>query len=49
MSPNTDTSILEDALAFIGQRIASIIIHSARQDEMYVSSLHNEVVSISYP
>ena len=48
MSSNADTSILDDALACIGQRIAAIVIRSAGQDEMYVSSLHNEVVGISY-
>ena len=48
MSSNPDASILDDVLTYIGQRIAAIIIHSAGQDEMYVSSLHNEVVGISY-
>ena len=48
MSSDPDASILDDALTCIGQRIAAIVIHSAGQDEMYVSSLHNEVVSISY-
>jgi hypothetical protein len=42
----TGTSILDEALVCIGQRIASILIQPADVDKNYVASLHNEVVSI---
>ncbi len=47
MSTSTGTSILEEALACIGHRIASILIQPAEKDKHYIASLHNEVVSIS--
>jgi hypothetical protein len=40
-------SILGEALACIGQRIASILIQPAEKDNNYIASLHNEVVGIS--
>ena len=47
MSSNTEASILDDALACIGQRITSILIQPANNDQNYIASLHNEVVRIS--
>ncbi len=47
MSSNTGASILDEALACIGQRIASILIQPAEKDKHYIASLHNEVVRIS--
>ena len=47
MSSDTATSILDDALSCISQRIASALLQPADKDQMYVTSLHNEVVSIS--
>jgi hypothetical protein len=47
MSSISGTSILDEALACIGQRIAFILIQSADKDENYIASLHNEVVGIS--
>jgi hypothetical protein len=46
MSANTGTSILDDALAYIGERIASILIQPAKKEKHYIASLHNEVVWI---
>jgi hypothetical protein len=48
MSPNasTGTSVLDEALACIGQRIASILTHPADKDQNSITSLHNEVVGI---
>ena len=46
MSSTSRTSILEEALACIGQRIASILVHPADKDNNYITSLHNEVVGI---
>jgi len=46
MSPNTAASILDEALVCIGQRIASALIQPTKQDETYITSLHNEVVGI---
>jgi hypothetical protein len=46
MPSDTATSILEDALACIGQRIASILMQPAEKDNNYIASLHNEVVGI---
>jgi len=48
MSSNTSTSILDEGLAYIGQRIASILIQPANKDNHYITSLHNKVVSIFY-
>jgi hypothetical protein len=45
MSSDAGTSILEEALDFIGQRIASALIQPADKDNNYIASLHNEVVS----
>ncbi len=47
MTSVTGTSILNEALACIGQRIAFILIQPADKDENYIASLHNEVVCIS--
>ena len=46
MSSNTGTSILDEALACIGQRIASIFIQPADKNKTYIASLHNELVGI---
>jgi hypothetical protein len=47
MSSDTGTSILDEALACIGQRIASVLIQPADKDKNYIISLHNEVVGFS--
>jgi hypothetical protein len=47
MSSDAGTSILDDALACIGQRIASILIRPVNEDQSHIASLHNEVVGIS--
>lgn len=44
MPLDSETSILDEALACIGQRITSILIEPAEIDSNYVESLHNEVV-----
>ena len=46
MSPNTAASILDNALVCMGRRIASALIQPTKQDETYITSLHNEVVGI---
>jgi len=46
MSSNTSTSILDEALTCIGQRITSILIQPATKEQNYIVSLHNEVVCI---
>ena len=46
MSSDTDTSILDEGLACMGQRIASILTQHADKDKNYIASLHNEVVGI---
>jgi hypothetical protein len=48
MSSDTGTSILDEALACISQRIAFIIVHPSDKDQNYIASLRNEVVGISY-
>jgi len=47
MPSTSGTSILDEALACIGQRIAVILIQPADKDKNYITSLHNEVVGIS--
>ena len=47
MPSNTGASILEEALACIGQRIDSILIQPGDKDKNYIASLYNEVVRIS--
>jgi hypothetical protein len=47
MPSDAASSILEEALACIGQRIASILIQPAEKDINYITSLRNEVVRIS--
>ena len=46
MSSNTDASILDEALACIGQRIVSILIQPVDEDKNYITGLHNEVVGL---
>ena len=49
MPSDTSASILEEALACIGQRIASALIQPQAADKnenYYIASLHNEVVGI---
>lgn len=46
MPSDTAASILEEALACVGQRIASILIQADEEDNNYIASLHNEVVGI---
>jgi hypothetical protein len=48
MSSSEGASILDEALACLGQRIASILIQPADKDENYIASLHNEMVGISW-
>jgi hypothetical protein len=47
MPSDAGASILEEALACIGQRINSILIQPDDKDKNYIASLHNEVVRIS--
>ena len=47
MSSDPAISILDEALACMGQRIASILIQPAEKNKTYIASLHNEVVMIS--
>jgi hypothetical protein len=47
MLSSTGASIFDEVLAYIGQRIASILIQPVDKDTNYIASLHNEVVSIS--
>ena len=46
MSSQTGTSILDAALACFGERISAILLQPGDKDENYITSLHNEVVSI---
>ncbi len=46
MSDETGTSILDGALACIGQRITTIFLQPGNKDKNYIASFHNEVVSI---
>ena len=46
MSSGAGISILDEALACIGQRVAAILIHPADKDKTYIASLRNEVVGI---
>ena len=48
MSSDSGASILDEALACIGQRIAAIIIQPVDKDKTYIASLRNEVVGIPY-
>jgi hypothetical protein len=47
-SGTSGASILDEALACIGERIASILVQVADKDKNYIASLRNEVVGISY-
>lgn len=47
MSAGTGASIMDALLIYIGQRISTILLRSAGKDKNYITSLHNEVVSIS--
>ena len=46
MSSQTGTSILDAALACIGERISAALLHPGEKDGNYIASLHNEVVRI---
>jgi hypothetical protein len=46
MSSDAGASLLDAALACIGQRISTILHLPGDKDENFISSLHNEVVSI---
>ena len=46
MSTEIGTSILDAALAYIGERVSSILLKPTDNDKNYISSLHKEVVSI---
>jgi hypothetical protein len=48
MSSSEGASILDEALACLGQRIAAILIQTADKDKNYIASLRNEVVGISW-
>ncbi|KAH9038879.1 hypothetical protein EDB85DRAFT_2141449 [Lactarius pseudohatsudake] len=45
MSAATGASILDAALACIGERISAILLNSADKGEKYIASLHNEVLA----
>jgi hypothetical protein len=45
MSAETGASILDAALACIGNRISAILLRPGEKDENHIASLHNEVVS----
>jgi hypothetical protein len=47
MSSETGTSILDATLASFGKRISVILLQSGDKDKNYITSLHNEVVSIT--
>jgi hypothetical protein len=40
------SSILDDVLAYMSQRISSILLQPGDKNKSYIVSLHNEVVSI---
>jgi hypothetical protein len=44
MSSEIGTSILDAAIACIGNRISAILFQSGEKDGNYITSLHNEVV-----
>lgn len=44
MSSDASASIFDEALACIGQRIASALTQPADMDKYYIASLRNEVV-----
>jgi hypothetical protein len=46
MSSETGTSILDAVLACIDMRMSMILLQSGDKGENYITSLHNEVVSI---
>ena len=46
MMSEAGTSIIEAAVACFGQRISMILLQSGDKDKNYITSLHNEVVSI---
>ena len=48
MSSITGASILNEALACIGQRIISILTQPVHKDKNYIASLHNEVVGFMF-
>ncbi|KAH9007619.1 hypothetical protein EDB85DRAFT_1904881 [Lactarius pseudohatsudake] len=45
MSAAIGASILDAALACIGERISAILLNSADKGEKYIASLHNEVLA----
>jgi hypothetical protein len=47
MSSDAGASVLDEALACIGRRIASILVQPTNKDKNYIASLRNEVVGIS--
>ena len=47
MSVEVGTSILDAALACIGERLSAILLRPADGGRNYITSLHNEVVSIT--
>lgn len=46
MSAETGSSILDGAIACIGERISAILLRPGDEDKNYITSLHNEVVSV---
>jgi hypothetical protein len=46
MSTQIGTSILDEALACIGERISAALLQPGDKDGNYIASLHNEVVRI---
>ena len=47
MSSYTGSSILEEALTCIGQRIGYALLQTVDQNQVHAASLQNEVVGIS--
>jgi len=47
MLSTTGISTLDEALAYLDQRITCILIQPANKDRNYIASLHNEVVGVS--
>ena len=48
MPSNNHTSVLDDTLVYIRQRIATILTQPTNKNKNYIASLHNEVVGIHY-
>jgi hypothetical protein len=49
MPVDIGSSILDDALAYMGERILTILCLASDDDENHIGSLHNKLVSIVEP